>query len=135
MTAYDFLLCCVGFSCVLVSAAWAARLLTNGRPKAAPVVAPQPAPETLDAGLAGRLREFQQGAQFAPSIVRRPTAGEPGGPRTLPSRVTSVKGRTFSSPKQPTRKSTPPPLPKDVRNDNVVVLPLKDKKPDTEPKT
>ncbi len=112
MTSYDFLMYCLGASVLLVSGAWAIRLLRRPRP-----AAPTAEDVRRPMGLQGRLENFQE-QRYAP--LRPPTPGEPGGPRVVPPvRVLQPRTKPFSVPRQP------PPLKKPSKGDVVVPLPVR----------
>ena len=133
MQALDFLLYCGGISGLLVSGAWAVRLVRSpGGGKLPSSSAPtrvgdEPTPAEHD--LVGRLQAFQT-QRYAPIISRRqvehvPSPGEPDGPRVVPPlRAVPPRTRPYSTPRQPT-----PTRPKQEPA-KVVQLPVKMPKPD-----
>ena len=132
MSAVDFLLYCAGVGILLLSGGMTVRLARGDKKSTEPAPPPPPAEElpANDLGLTDRLRAFQEQRFAAPIFYHRqvereyvPGPGEPGGRRVVPPpRRQPAAGRTFSTPKQPSKKDS-----------NVVPFPQKQVKPEDDP--
>lgn len=112
-TSVDFMFVCFGISVIVVAVAVAIRLTFGSKKEKSDLRSLPPPPIVRDdvGGLEGRFEDIRK-TRFA-SIVRDPTAGEPGGPRRLP----------------PIRRlPLPPPLHPPIHENVVIDLPLKQRK-------